>query len=269
MVYILGLILLLLLYMRIEAGWLKVEHMTVECPRSFSVAIISDLHPGLCRVPVLKVMNILSREKPDIFLFLGDAIDKEKELEKAVQWLGKCSSGIPSYAVLGNHDHRFFNKNPCAKARYRQALQNVGITLLIDQNITIKVRSFNLQLTGLDDYQHHKNTFPEGKEKSTDCNDFHLLLTHNPQRLAELPIAFADFAVAGHFHGGQIWMPFGLEFKLFRKESLGKKGIRRGFHVVNGTPMYLSRGIGNVVVPLRLGARPEITFLHFGKLNNE
>jgi hypothetical protein len=56
-------------------------------------------------------------------------------------------------------------------------------------------------------------------------------------------------------------MPFGLEFRLFRKEPLGRTGIRRGLHMVNGIPLYLTRGIGNVIFPLRLGARPEITII--------
>ncbi len=265
MFYILGLLIILLLYMRIEAGWLKVEHISIECSHSFSVAIVSDLHPRLCKISASKVKNIVTKEKPDLFLFLGDAVDTQVDMKEAVNWLGYCSSGIPSYAVLGNHDHQFFKKKPRAKNEYHKALQDVGITLVLDQNIIIKTTTFEIQLTGLDDYQHHKNTFPSNISNDVNRNIYHLLMTHNPQRLVELPMAFADFAVAGHFHGGQIWMPFGLEFRIFRKEPLGKIGVRRGLHIVNGIPLYLSRGIGNVVVPLRLGARPEITILHFGE----
>ena len=45
-------------------------------------------------------------------------------------------------------------------------------------------------------------------------------------------------------------MPFGLEYEIFRNEETCRAGYRKGLHTINGTPVYINRGIGNVVVPL-------------------
>jgi len=38
-------------------------------------------------------------------------------------------------------------------------------------------------------------------------------------------------------------------------------GYRKGLNIINRIPVYISRGLGNVVIPFRLGSRPEITFI--------
>ena len=77
----------------------------------------------------------------------------------------------------------------------------------------------------------------------------------------DLPGSSFDIIFSGHFHGGQIWAPFDLEYRLLRRERLCKAGIRRGLHAVNGMRLYIGRGIGNVVFPFRFLSPPEITVI--------
>jgi predicted MPP superfamily phosphohydrolase len=53
-------------------------------------------------------------------------------------------------------------------------------------------------------------------------------------------------------------MPFNLEFMILRDDQLCRMGITRGLKRVNGIRVYLNRGLGNGVVPLRFLSRPEI-----------
>ena len=76
---------------------------------------------------------------------------------------------------------------------------------------------------------------------------------------SELPFKI-DAMISGHIHGGQIRTPFGLEFVL-RHDELPFKGIISGHHEVNGIKMFISKGIGCVFLPLRIGARPEVNIL--------
>ncbi len=290
--FLLAAVAVLFLYMRLEAGWLKVEHITVSNRIGMKLAVISDLHPSFCRISPDAAKDVMEREKPDLFLFLGDALDKPDHVVKAAAWLGRCAGGIPAFAVPGNHDDKFFAKNAGSREAFTLALLKEGIRLVSDEQFLFVKGTQRLMLTALDDLPHAQapikltalDDLPHTQApiKLTALADlphvqaptrmpgeaaieefaFHLVFTHNPQRIAELSEGYADFAVAGHFHGGQIWMPFGLEFHLFRREPLGRTGVRRGLHRVNGIPVYLTRGIGNVMFPLRLGARPEITIIN-------
>ena len=288
--WLLSVILLLFVYMRLEASWLEVTTQLVSSRSGLRVAVLSDLHVAFCRIPAERIRRHMAEHQPDLVVFLGDAVDKPAHIPRAARWLQTAANEVPAIAILGNHDHRLFLRHPEQLGRYRQALADAGFRLCINETFHFIVEDRTLRLTILDDDRYGVRelpakpaesmvvapcAFPTANHSSTpgdnpppDENPTapappHLLLTHNPQRLASLPDGYADFAVAGHFHGGQIWMPFGLEFKLFRTEPLGRAGIRRGRHTINGTPSWLSRGVGNVLFPLRLGARPEITFLDF------
>ena len=85
-----------------------------------------------------------------------------------------------------------------------------------------------------------------------------LLLSHNPDIVAEAGIAQADLILSGHTHGGQIVLPwFGPAHThtehLSRREASGF--LRRG-----STQVYISRGVGEGI-PLRFAAPPQIALL--------
>ena len=259
-------LILLLLYMRLEASWLEVCRHTVSNKAGLRVVVVSDLHIVFCRISAKRVQRGVAAEKPDMFVFLGDAIDRRAHIRPAVNWLKTAANGRPAVAILGNHDHRLFARHPELFSLYEKALQEAGIRLRVNESFFFDGGRHPLKITALDDAYYGETALPAHTGTNTPFPEnaapvSHLLLTHNPQRLVALPEGYADFAVAGHFHGGQIWMPFGLEFKLFRKEPLGRAGVRRGLHTIGGIPTWLTRGIGNVLFPLRLGARPEITIL--------
>lgn len=54
--------------------------------------------------------------------------------------------------------------------------------------------------------------------------------------------------------------PFGWEFVL-RHDELPYKGIISGLHDINGVKLFISKGVGCVFLPLRIGARPEVNVI--------
>jgi predicted MPP superfamily phosphohydrolase len=85
-----------------------------------------------------------------------------------------------------------------------------------------------------------------------------LLLSHNPDIVAEPGIEQADVVLSGHTHGGQIVLPgIGAAHThsecLTRREASGY--LRRG-----ATQLYISRGIGEGI-PLRFAASPQIALV--------
>ena len=82
------------------------------------------------------------------------------------------------------------------------------------------------------------------------------MLAHEPQYINNYCDAGADLVLTGHAHGGQVILPFigaliapGQGF--LPQYTAGE--IKR-----ENTTMYISRGLGNSVIPLRLFNYPEI-----------
>jgi predicted MPP superfamily phosphohydrolase len=67
-----------------------------------------------------------------------------------------------------------------------------------------------------------------------------------------------DLMLSGHTHGGQVRLP--MVGSVYGRSKLGKRFVE-GWNRLDGTQIYVSRGIGKVLVPLRYGCPPEITLL--------
>jgi predicted MPP superfamily phosphohydrolase len=66
-----------------------------------------------------------------------------------------------------------------------------------------------------------------------------------------------DLAFAGHSHGGQIRLPF--IGALWTPEGTGKYDA--GWFQEGKAKMYVSRGLGNLILPIRFNCKPEISFI--------
>ena len=90
----------------------------------------------------------------------------------------------------------------------------------------------------------------------TDSDNFNILLSHRPEFFNLYLKTPMDLIFSGHAHGGQFRLPFigGLVAPgqgLFPKYTSGP-------YTQNGATMFVSRGLGNSIVPVRIFNRPEI-----------
>lgn len=84
---------------------------------------------------------------------------------------------------------------------------------------------------------------------------------HNPYHFLRRNMA-GDIIVSGHTHGGQICRPGRLPIR--RQGPMSTEWQRGGWHRAgSGKPLYISRGIGTTLLPLRYNCPPEITLLIF------
>jgi hypothetical protein len=69
-----------------------------------------------------------------------------------------------------------------------------------------------------------------------------------------------DLILAGHTHGGQVRIPF---IKPIEISPNHKMKYDTGLFQEQGTKMYVNRGIGTALLPIRFLCPPEITVFHF------
>jgi uncharacterized protein len=82
-----------------------------------------------------------------------------------------------------------------------------------------------------------------------------LLLAHNPIIFRKAVRAGIDLTLSGHTHGGQI------RVRDRQKRLIRRRKLSNGLHKRKGSQIYITRGIGTVVLPVRYQCPPEITLL--------
>jgi len=87
---------------------------------------------------------------------------------------------------------------------------------------------------------------------------FVMLLSHSPDILDDPFAKRADLILAGHTHGGQVVPP--MVGPVACSSRFGPR-YAAGLHRVGESMLFVTRGLGEVVVPFRLGCEPEIAVL--------
>jgi len=239
------------------------ESSTVGTSPLLRVAFFSDLHGTGCKVTTRKIIDAIFSQPCDAILFGGDITNSRTDAEDGLAILRAISvlaakHSVPCYAVRGNHD-RFVTAEDFAGAGFR-VLKNEFVTI---SGFSGK----EFLLIGMDDSGKKKRAWP-GLPESLPIEiptERRIVLVHNPDYIftvSDRPEY--QIQLSGHLHGGQIFLPFRLEFKLLRHDRLPSEGIIKGPFAKNGVSGYISRGLGCVIVPLRLFSKPQITHIAIG-----
>ncbi|MEO2088030.1 MAG: hypothetical protein ABGY75_00830, partial [Gemmataceae bacterium] len=140
---------------------------------------------------------------------------------------------------------------------YREAVAGTGITDVTNRAVRVPLGSESLWLAGVDDLWWGKpdqaaalGEVPAGAAV--------VLLSHNPD-FAELhPDPRVGLVLSGHTHGGQAYLPgVGAAWLPSKFGDKYRAGLVRG----PASAVYVSRGLGEAGVPLRLNCPPEINLL--------
>ncbi len=257
-----------LAYMWFEAGFLEVKKVSHSKEPNLKVMQLSDIHIYFLRVSPSKVKKVILKEKPDCILICGDYINSPSQIPVFIDFLNEINCGPKIFLCLGNHDFKtYLNKkngtiDKIGLQNFIKTIEDSGCTVLQNRSVQYEKNSNIYNIIGISDLRYRQHNI-EKAFSSADKDAFkNIAFSHNPDIVLEIPEGKADYLFCGHFHGGQIWMPFNFEFKLLRKETLSKMGIHQGLHKINGINIYLNRGLGNVAFLLRFLSRPEIT-IHY------
>ena len=226
---------------------------------SFRFFFFSDTHSEWCPVTAGRICKAIRKsheEAPfDAVIFGGDLITYPHNASLGYRYLNKVSLcckelGIPFYGITGNHDVKL--GNPSAKS---------GYTCIDGKTLTLvsKTTGQKAILAGLPDLGTHKLEWP--KMPSIEENLPVILAVHDPDTLINLGTGrIPDFMLSGHLHGGQMKFPFRIEFRVLRKkDKLPNMGAVQGAYDINGTSVFISRGLGCGLMPFRFLSVPEAT----------
>ncbi|MCR5328182.1 MAG: metallophosphoesterase [Saccharofermentans sp.] len=225
----------------------------------FRFFFFSDIHAEWCPVTAKRVCKSIRRmhqEAPlDAVIFGGDLISGSSRAAKGYRYLQEVSAcckelGIPYYGVTGNHD-----------ARIEDTSLSTGFISLDGEVIPlVSPRTGRAaSLAGIPDSGTRKLEWPPMPH--CDANNPVILVVHDPDALIHIePEQRPDFMLAGHLHGGQMKFPFRIEFHILRsKDQLPKKGVVQGVYDIDGTVVFISRGLGCGVLPFRFLSVPEVS----------
>lgn len=260
----LALIFIVLAYMRFETTLLTVKKVYLTKSSSqLKVIQISDVHIRFLKVNINKITRAIEEQQPDLIILTGDYIDNVKEIPLFLNFLEKVKGTHKTLLCFGNHDYEVFYKNEEGLVKFISDIEKLGIKVLLNDSIYYEKGSSTYNIIGIEDFRSDRHNIEMAFKHCKNNVTSNIAFSHNPDIALELPEGKVDFLLCGHFHGGQIWMPFNFEFRFLRHERLGKMGIKRGLNSINNMKIYISSGIGNVLFPFRFLSPPEITVLYF------
>lgn len=238
----------------------KEHYFKDATPENYSLKVvqISDLHLKSVNAQLRTLSEKINSSKPDLIVFTGDSVDEQDNLNLLDKFLSLLNKDIKKIAILGNWE--YWGKLDLNRLKAIYSKHNCN--LLVNEHSTIQINNKSVRISGFDDYVGGFPDFIQTMSNYTET-DFHLVLNHCPGYNDEI-IAKAhennisiSFILSGHTHGGQVNY-FGLIPML--PEGSGK--YVKGWYKKRDVPIYVSRGIGTSIYPVRVGARAEATVFY-------
>lgn len=215
---------------------------------------LTDIHHGLYTPleEVQRAVQLTNSLCPDVVAITGDFVTLSPVyIAPVARTLGKLRARLGVFAVLGNHD---FHVDPDKVTR---ALVAQRIHVLRNSHCALNVGGATLWMIGVDDIWWRAANLPAAMHRIP-ARDTKILLCHNPRGVRRAAERGIDLVLSGHTHGGQVRLP--VVGSIYGRSKFGRRFIE-GWNRLDGTQIYINRGIGKVLVPVRFGCPAEIACL--------
>lgn len=229
------------------------------------VDLVSDTHTGSLNNGIDnldRLVNKLIADDSDIVVLAGDYVILSVlggtfvNGKTVAKHLAPLTQHKPVYAVLGNHD---WWKGGLELARHLGA---AGVRVIDNRAVKLSHGSCKFWLVGIGDLDEGHPDIPFAMAQTQPDPSLPIIaLTHNPKTFPQIP-ARVPLTLTGHTHGGQIQLPFDLYPTFWLKFGTERRYIDGLYQdEASGKQLFVTRGIGTSIVPIRLGVPPEISQL--------
>lgn len=215
---------------------------------------LSDFHMEKISITPEHLYNQIDKKDVDIIALTGDYLEKTKNIDKFIEYLNVLNRIQPKYGiyiVFGNHDYLLKNKIDY----FQKIIEKTGAIVLRNESKTVTIKGQTINIIGIDDYKTKRSNLEKSYENIEP--GINLVLTHDPNIVLRMNNYSFDYLLSGHFHGGQIYWP--IPFHLIKMGKLPKKYIFKGLNFQEEKPFYINEGLGQTLLNMRIGSRPEIT----------
>ena len=234
----------------------KIEISSSKINDEITFVHITDLHGSSFGKDNKDLIRMIGNVKPDFIVCTGDmyTADSEKGEKIALDFLSSLAQEFPVYYINGEHDNSetFFKK-----------LSDNKVVVLNYKEQLVTVKNTTLHLYGINN-AYYSSQFDLSNEFVIDEENYTILLAHGSyfDRFAEFGI---DLSLCGDTHGGQVRLPFigaiqnsGIWFPELINHNDEDVKYTKGLYQKGNSKLFISSGLGNFPVPVRLFNQPEI-----------
>lgn len=223
------------------------------------IAQLSDIHlsPFLSRADLQWCVAMANETRPNLAAITGDLITGIRDsIDDCLEDLRHLRADAGVFGCNGNHE-RYIG----AEAYTAERAARLGIQFLRARQTRLQFGSAKVNLAGID-HEDNRWNYALDTEGLMRPGELNLLLNHNPAMFPHIAKQGWDLALSGHMHGGQVNLELaGAGFNVARFST----PYIHGAYKEGRSTMYVTRGIGTIGMPLRIGAPPEVALIRLRK----
>lgn len=231
-----------------------------EKNRQLNILHLSDLHLENISISPRQLYESVKDKNVDLIAITGDFMDRKRSIPKLIpylEYLNKLQPVYGSYAVFGNHDYVLKDSY---FTQLQELLHDHGVKTLQNEHDRIEIDGQAVNIIGIDDYGTGRSNLL--KSYAGLEGGYNLVFTHDPNIVLDMDGYRFDYLLSGHFHGGQIHWP--KPYHLIKMGKLVRMNMVKGLQKHMDQLFYISEGLGQTGVNIRVGSRPEITIHRIG-----
>jgi hypothetical protein len=219
------------------------------------IAYLSDVHAGsfMEQDDLLRLCERTTEQQPDLVCLGGDLVDaRPDDVWLWRESLRRLRAPLGVFAAPGNHEYEAERDLKV----WKDLLGEAGVAVLLNDAQRVRHREAALWIAGVDDLC-DGNPDVERALFGIPDDEPVVLLSHHPDLFHEAAHAGVDLMLSGHTHGGQV-APFGRPMPGMSHTRLG---LWAGRYERDGAQLFVGRGAGVTLLPIRMGARAEVPIL--------